>query len=87
MITDNIFLSIGCSTLNLIMFYTVLQEGYNVKTVIQKYGNICKEAEEYHPSAMLICPPNGHVQCMPTMPIVAHHQQVLPFSCRAQATI
>jgi hypothetical protein len=56
-----------------IMFYNLLQEGYNVNTVIQKYGNICNQAGEYHPSAMLICPPNGPVQCMP-MPIVAHQR-------------
>jgi hypothetical protein len=56
-----------------IMFYNLLQEGYNVNTVIQKYGNICNQAGEYHPSAMLICPPNGPVHCMP-MPIVAHQR-------------
>ena len=56
-----------------IMFYNLLREGYNVKTVIQKYGNICNQAGEYHPSAMLICPPNGPVHCMP-MPIVAHQR-------------
>jgi hypothetical protein len=56
-----------------IMFYNLLQEGYNVKTVIQRYGNICNQPGEYHPSAMLICPPNGPVQCMP-MPIVAHQR-------------
>ena len=56
-----------------IMFYNLLQEGYNVKTVIQKYGNICNQAGEYHPSAMLICPSNGPVHCMP-LPIVAHQR-------------
>jgi len=56
-----------------IMFYNLLQEGYSVKTVIQRYGNICNQAGEYHPSAMLICPPNGPVHCMP-MPIVAHQR-------------
>jgi hypothetical protein len=56
-----------------IMFYNLLHEGYNVKTVIQKYGNICNQAGEYHPSAMLICPPNGPVHCMP-LPIVAHQR-------------
>ena len=56
-----------------IMFYNILQEGYNVKTVIQKYGNICNQPGEYHPSAMLICPPNGPVHCMP-IPIVAHQR-------------
>jgi hypothetical protein len=56
-----------------IMFYNLLQEGYNVKTVIQKYGNICNQPGEYHPSAMLMCPPNGPVHCMP-MPIVAHQR-------------
>jgi hypothetical protein len=56
-----------------IMFYNLLHEGYNVKTVIQKYGNICNQPGEYHPSAMLICPPNGPVHCMP-LPIVAHQR-------------
>ena len=56
-----------------IMFYNLLREGYNVKAVIQKYGNICNQTGEYHPSAMLICPPNGPVHCMP-MPIVAHQR-------------
>jgi hypothetical protein len=56
-----------------IMFYNLLHEGHNVKTVIQKYGNICNQAGEYHPSAMLICPPNGPVHCMP-LPIVAHQR-------------
>ena len=56
-----------------IMFYNLLQEGYNVNTVIQKYGNICNQPGEYHPSAMLICPPNGPVHCMP-LPIVAHQR-------------
>ena len=56
-----------------LIFYNVLREGHRVKHVIQKYGNICNQAGEYHPSAMLICPPNGPVHCMP-LPIVAHQR-------------
>jgi hypothetical protein len=41
--------------------------------VIQKYDNICNESGEYHPSAILICPPNGPVHSLP-MTIVAHQR-------------
>ena len=41
--------------------------------VIQRYGNVCEQRGEYAREAMLICPPNGHVHCMP-LPIVAHQR-------------
>ena len=47
--------------------------GHNPNAVIQKHGNICNQNGEYHKSAMLICPPNGPVSCMP-IPIVAHQR-------------
>lgn len=55
------------------LFYNILKQGHSTQTVIQKYGNICNEVGEYHPSAMLICPPNGPVHALP-MPIVAHQR-------------
>lgn len=55
------------------LFYNILKQGHSTQTVIQKYGNICNETGEYHPSAMLICPPNGPVHALP-MPIVAHQR-------------
>ncbi len=56
-----------------VLFYNILKQGHSTQTVIQKYGNICNEPGEYHPSAMLICPPNGPVHSLP-MPIVAHQR-------------
>ena len=56
-----------------VLFYNILKQGHTTQTVIQKYGNICNEPGEYHPSAMLICPPNGPVHSLP-MPIVAHQR-------------
>ena len=56
-----------------ILFYKTIHAGHAVNAIIQKYGNICNEAGEYHPSAMLICPPNGPVHTMP-LPIVAHQR-------------
>lgn len=56
-----------------LLFYHTIQKGIGVHTPIQRYGNICNQEGEYHPSAMLICPPNGPVACMP-LPIVAHQR-------------
>jgi hypothetical protein len=56
-----------------VLFYNILKQGHSTQNVIQKYGNICNEPGEYHPSAMLICPPNGPVHSLP-MPIVAHQR-------------
>ena len=56
-----------------LLFYHTIQKGVGVHTPIQRYGNICNQEGEYHPSAMLICPPNGPVACMP-LPIVAHQR-------------
>ncbi len=55
------------------LFYKTIHCGHTVNACIQKYGNICNEPGEYHPSAMLICPPNGPVHSMP-LPIVAHQR-------------
>ena len=56
-----------------LLFYHMLQKGVPMKGMIQIYGNICNQKNEYHPSAMLICPPCGPVHCMP-LPIVAHQR-------------
>lgn len=55
------------------LFYYTIHAGHNPNAVIQKHGNICNQNGEYHKSAMLICPPNGPVSCMP-VPIVAHQR-------------
>jgi hypothetical protein len=56
-----------------LLFYRTIQKGITVHTQIQRHGNICNQAGEYHPSVMLICPPNGPVSSMP-LPIVAHQR-------------
>jgi len=56
-----------------LLYYKTIYNGHNVHALIQKYGNICNQADEYHPSVMLICPPNGPVNTMP-VPIVSHQR-------------
>jgi len=56
-----------------LLFYRTIQRGLNVSCLIQRCGNICNQPGEYHPSAMLICPPSGPVASMP-LPIVAHQR-------------
>jgi len=56
-----------------LLYYKTIYNGHNVNAVIQKYGNICNQTDEYHPSVMLICPPNGPVHTMP-VPIVSHQR-------------
>lgn len=56
-----------------LLYHKTLQRGMKSNVLIQKYGNICGEDGEYHPSAMLICPPSGPVHTMP-LPIVAHQR-------------
>jgi len=56
-----------------LLFYRTIQKGISVNTQIQRHGNICNQAREYHPSVMLICPPNGLVASMPLL-IVAHQR-------------
>ena len=56
-----------------LLYYKTIYNGHNVNAVIQKYGNICNQDDEYHPSVMLICPPNGPVHTMP-VPIVSHQR-------------
>jgi len=56
-----------------LLYYKTIYNGHNVNAIIQKYGNICNQVGEYHPSVMLICPPNGPVNTMP-VPIVSHQR-------------
>ena len=56
-----------------LLFHHVVSQGIPTTSLIQKYGNICGEPGEYSKSAMLICPANGPVGCMP-LPIVAHQR-------------
>ena len=56
-----------------LLFYHTINKGITPQAPIQKYGNICGQAGEYHVSAMLLCPPNGPVHCMP-LPVVAHQR-------------
>lgn len=56
-----------------LLFYKTIYNGEYINSVIQKYGNICNVSGEYHPSAMLCCPVNGPLHCMP-LPIVAHQR-------------
>ena len=56
-----------------LLFYKTIHHGYDIKCVIQKYGNICNQPGEYSSDAMLVCHPNGPVHCMP-LPIVAHQR-------------
>ena len=59
-------------TTHLLFFHTIRQ-GKTPPGVIQRYGNICGVENEYHPSAMLICPDGGPVHTMP-FPVVAHQR-------------
>lgn len=56
-----------------LLFYRVVQQGIQSHALIQRHGNICNQEGEYHPSAMLICPPSGPVHCLP-LPVVAHQR-------------
>jgi len=56
-----------------ILFYQSIHRGIHINGIIQKHGNFCNQPGEYHRNAMLICPPQGPIQCMP-VPIVAHQR-------------
>jgi hypothetical protein len=55
------------------LFYDMIYSGKSHRGVIQKYGNICGQSGEYARGIMLICPPNGPVECMP-FPSVSHQR-------------
>jgi hypothetical protein len=54
-------------------FYDMLYAGVPFQGVIQRYGNICNQENEYAREVMLICPPNGPVECMP-FPVASHQR-------------
>lgn len=56
-----------------LLYYRVVTQGIQCDALLQRYGNICNRDGEYHPSAMLICPPSGPVHCLP-LPVVAHQR-------------
>lgn len=62
-----------CRKVTQLLYHKTLKQGMTGNFVIQKYGNISGVPGEYHPSAMLICPPHGPVHTMP-LPIVAHQR-------------
>jgi hypothetical protein len=55
------------------LFYDIVFDGVVINALIQRYGNIHGIANEYSQDVMLICPPNGPVNCMP-LPIVSHNR-------------
>lgn len=55
------------------LFYDIVYAGVPFNGVIQRYGNICNQEGEYAKEVMLICPPNGPVECMP-LPSVSHQR-------------
>jgi hypothetical protein len=55
------------------LFYDLIFSGVRFHGFIQLYGNICSVPNEYAKEAVLICPPNGPVACMP-FPVVAHQR-------------
>jgi hypothetical protein len=55
------------------LFYRIVNGGYQPQHLVQTYGNICDVAGEYHSSAMLVMPKHSAVHCMP-VPVVAHQR-------------
>ena len=55
------------------LFYDLIFSGVRFNGYIQLYGNICAVPNEYAKEAVLICPPNGPISCMP-FPMVAHQR-------------
>ena len=79
---------LGCSSVasalhwTQLLFYKTIYRSLDVRRIIQRYGNIANQRGEYSSDAMIMCHPNGPVQCMP-LPIVAHqrnHYQVYDVS-------
>lgn len=57
----------------LLLYHHVSRKGKPFEGHIQKFGNICGEAGEYHVSAMLSHAPGGDASVMP-LPIVAYQR-------------
>jgi hypothetical protein len=54
-------------------FYDMVYAGRPCRGVVQRYGNICNQENEYARDVMLICPPNGPVEHMP-FPVASHQR-------------
>lgn len=55
------------------LFQEMLLSNVYFRGVIQRYGNICNLPNEYAKEALLFCPPNKSIQCMP-LPVVDHQR-------------
>lgn len=55
------------------LYHDIIYSGIPFRGVIQRYGNICGQHGEYARDAVLICPPNGPVECMP-FPLASHQR-------------
>lgn len=55
------------------LFYDIVFDNVSFSGLIQRYGNLHDVPNEYAKDAMLICPPNGPLHCMPA-PILSHQR-------------
>lgn len=71
--TENNMCVLCLRKLTQMLFYRIINGGYQSTHLVQTYGNICDVPGEYHSSAMLVMPKNSAVHCMP-LPVVAHQR-------------
>jgi hypothetical protein len=71
--TDNSMCILCLRKLTQMLFYRLVNGGYQTSHVMQIYGNICDVPGEYHSSAMLVMPKHSAVHSMP-LPVVAHQR-------------
>ena len=55
------------------LFNDLMTSDTEIRGIIQRYGNICNQPGEYAKQAMIFCPPNKAIQCMP-LPMVDHQR-------------
>jgi hypothetical protein len=55
------------------LFYDACYSGKRVLGLIQRYGNLCNQPDEYARECMLICPPSAPWHCLP-LPIMSHQR-------------
>ena len=70
---DNSMCILCLRKLTQMLFYRLVNGGYQTSHVMQIYGNICDVPGEYHSSAMLVMPKQSAVHSMP-LPVVAHQR-------------
>ena len=70
---DNSICILCLRKLTQMLFYRLVNGGYQTSNLIQIYGNICDVPGEYHSSAMLVMPKHSAVHSMP-LPVVAHQR-------------